>query len=85
MPLRSARFQTTTYSVDCFRDDHLEGHSSVREDNYRTSVLDVALKVAHERVKSDKYDRVEVMAMGDPREVFTPILFCWKRDKAAPA
>jgi hypothetical protein len=85
MPLRSARFQMATYSVDCFRDDHLEGHFPVREDNYRTSVLDVALKVAHERVKSDKYDRVEVMAMGDPREVSTPILFCWKRDKAAPA
>jgi hypothetical protein len=83
--LRSVRFQMATYSVDCFRDYHLEGHLPVREYNYRTSSLDVALKIAHKCVKSDKYDRVEVMAMGDSREVSALILFCWKRDKAAPA
>jgi hypothetical protein len=83
--LEIGAFPKGYYSVDCFRDDHLEGHFPVREYNYQTSSLEVALKIAHERVKSDKYDRVEVMAMGDPREVSTPILFCWKRDKAAPA
>jgi hypothetical protein len=85
-PLRSSRFQRATYSVDCFRDGHLEGHFPVREDNYQTSSLDVALEVADARVKSDKYDRVEVVAMGDSHEVSTSIiLFCWKRDKAAQA
>jgi hypothetical protein len=73
------------YFVSCFRNDHRGGSFPVREGDYQANLPDEALEVAHERVKSDKYDRVEIMAMGDPRELSTPILFNWVRDKAPPA
>jgi hypothetical protein len=74
-----------TYYVSCFRDDHYEGVFPVREGNYKSRSLDEATEVANARVKSDHYDRVEVMAMGEPCEIPNPFPFQWERDKAAQA
>jgi hypothetical protein len=71
------------YDVDCFRDDHRDGYFPVRSAHYEYcghSCLE-AVEVAKARVASNQYDRVEVMVMGDPREVATPILFEWVRGK----
>ena len=73
-----------TYFVACYKDNHFEGYLPVCEGHYRTYSPDKALEVAHDRVKSDEYDQVEVIAFGDPLEVSTPILFCWSRDEPTP-
>ena len=75
------------YSVGCYRDDYFEGYFSIRDAGYwycGHSPLD-AVEVAKARVASNKYDRVEVTVIGDPREIATPILFCWSRDKGIQA